>query len=42
MVRLLDGSRTQVGDNVLLQLPAEHGHVFDATGMALPRCDREA
>ena len=42
VVRLLDGSRAQVGDNALLQLPAEHGHVFDATGMALPRCDRES
>jgi len=42
VVRLLAGSRAHVGDNVLLQLPAEHGHVFDATGMALSRCDRQA
>ncbi len=37
VVRLLDGGRARVGDQVHLVLPAEHGHVFDRAGVALVR-----
>ncbi|MFZ2988606.1 ABC transporter ATP-binding protein [Ideonella sp.] len=40
VLRLLEPQGTRVGDAVQLELPAEHGHLFDASGQALRRCGK--